>query len=81
MNVLFELAELRHDHTTHVILDGSRLDQTPPISHDETDQSPETRRLALSPCETTSDILTMVVDYANRMTQAAITRKHSRPAW
>jgi len=73
---LFE--ELSRDPATRAILDGSRLDQARPVSHDETDQSPETRsRLpASSPGEPTSDILTMVVDYANGVTQEEIAGKH-----
>ncbi len=72
------LDELSRDPRTRAILDGSRLDQLPPISHDETDQFSETRsRLsASSPGEPTSNILRMVVDYANGMTQEEIARKH-----
>lgn len=72
------LDELRRDPGTRAILDGSRLDQAPPISHDETDQSPSTRSRgpASPPGEPTSDILRMVVDYANGMTQEEIAHKH-----
>lgn len=72
------LEELRCDPRTRAILDGSRLDQAPPISHDETDRplSTRSRRPASSPGEPASDILTMVVDYANGMTQEEIARKH-----
>src|SRR3546814_4818516 len=51
--------------------DLSRLDQAQPISHDETDQPSGTRSrlFASSPGESTSDILRMVVDYTNGMTQ------------
>lgn len=72
------LQELRRDPATRAILDGSRLDQAQPISHDETDQSSGTRSrlFASSPGESTSDILRMVVDYTNGMTQEEIARKH-----
>ncbi|WP_159502349.1 helix-turn-helix domain-containing protein [Microbacterium sp. 18062] len=72
------LEELRRDPGTRAILDGSRLDQTPPVNHDETDQPPSTpSRGPASPAdEPTSDILRMVVDYANGMTQEEIARKH-----
>lgn len=72
------LEELRRDPRARAILDGSRLDRAAPVSHDETDQHPSTRsrRSASSPGEPTSDILRMVVDYANGMTQEEIARKH-----
>lgn len=57
------LQGLRRHPATRAILDGSRLAQASPVSHDETDQSSETRsRLSASyPGELTSDILRMVV--------------------
>lgn len=72
------LEELRRDPGTRVLLDGSRLDQVPPVSHDETDQSPSTRSRgpASSGDEPTSDILRMLVDYANGMTQEELAHKH-----
>ncbi len=71
------LEELRRDPWTRAILDGSRLDQTPPVSHDETDQPPARSRGPASPADhSTSDILRMVVDYGNGMTQEEIARKH-----
>jgi hypothetical protein len=79
------LEERRRDPGTRAILDGSRLDQEPPVSHDETDPTPSTRsRGPASPAdEPTSDILRMVVDYANGMNQEEIARKQvftSRPS-
>lgn len=72
------LDELRRDPGTRAILDGSRLDQAPPVSHDETVQPPPTRSRgpASPPDQPTSDILRMVVDYANGRTQEEIARKH-----
>lgn len=72
------LDELRRDPGTRAILDGSRLDQAPPISHDDTDHPPSTRsrERASFPGEPTSELLRMVVDYANGMTQEEIARKH-----
>lgn len=72
------LEELRRNPGARAILDGSRLDQAPPVSHDETDQPPPTRSRgpASPPDEPNSDILRMVVDYANGMTQEEIARKH-----
>lgn len=72
------LQELRRDPGTRAILDGSRLDQTSPVSHDEADQPPSTRSRGPAPPadEPTSDILRMVVDYANGMTQEEIAHKH-----
>lgn len=72
------LWELRRDPGTRAIFDGSRLDQAPLVGHDGTDRPPSTRSRgpASSPSEPTSDLLNMVVDYANGMTQQEIARKH-----
>ncbi len=73
------LWELRRDPRTRAILDGSRLYQAPPVSHDGTGQPPSTRSRgpSSSSSEPTSDLLKMVVDYANGMTQREIARKHA----
>lgn len=72
------LAELCRDPATRAILDGSRLVHPPPVGHDNADQSPEdrSRRPASSPGEPAPDILAMVVDHANGMTQEEIAHKH-----
>lgn len=77
------LRELRRDPTTRTILDGNRLDQVPPVDSGEVQQSPSTQSQSpqscapdSSPGEQNPDILGMVVDYANGMTQAEIACKH-----
>ncbi len=74
---------LRRDPTTRAILDGNRLDQVSPVGSGGVNQtpstqpqSPQSRAPDSSPGEQDPDILGMVVDYANGMTQAEIARKH-----
>ncbi|MCU1527710.1 MAG: hypothetical protein JWP75_1473 [Frondihabitans sp.] len=71
------LDELRRNPATRAILDSGR--HIPRPNAEEKDQLAQRRRARIptsSPIEQAPDILTMVVDYANGMTQEEIARKH-----